>query len=247
MNSPRPEAVPLARTAVPLARVQWPRPVVTIVPSGEALPAGPIPRRRLRALVPLATGGLAWALVPWLTGLEALLIGGVVGGLGAFATWRADARSPRDGWQRTFPGVSLRGVRNLPRSEESVRALARVCLEVSRGLEEERELRGGLRGWWRGRRVRRQLRALPRHAAALAVQLERLSSIDDPRLERRRTQLREQLEDAVPLAQRLRTNTARATPDPLDRLALRDLDAAERLWSAELDSADELEHLENTP
>lgn len=238
MNSLRlepPRSVPLAASAraVPLARVADPE-----LPSRA-------PRSRLWALVPLAAVGL-WPLVPWMNGLEiALLIATAL--LGSFAGWRARSRSARDGWQRAFPGVSFARVRAFPRSDESVRCLALVCVEVSRGLDEERSLRGGLGGWWRGRPVRRQLQALPRHAAALAVQLERLADLDDPRVLKRRHALQEQLDAAVPLARRLRTSSARATPDLLDRHALRALDEAERAWSAELDSADELTLLEASP
>ena len=105
----------------------------TLFPVQEAAPPGPLPRRRLRALLPLLAGLGAALLLPWTGGIEdaALLL---LAGLGSVVVWRADARSPRHAWQRAYPRLSLRGVRMLPRDPDGVRALARVCGEVQSAL-----------------------------------------------------------------------------------------------------------------
>lgn len=220
-------------------------PTYTLQPVQEAAPVGPLPRRRLRAILPLLTGLGAALLLPW-TGLFEDVAVLLLGGLGAAAVWSADARSPRDAWQRAFPGVSTRGVTMLPRELTGVRALARVCAEVQGALQALDEApRRGWRSALAARRSRRALQALPAHAAAIAVQLERVAAIGDPRVEGRRRRLADELEAILPLARRMRTAALRedVAQDEAGE-ALRALDHHERGWSAELDCADELDALE---
>lgn len=207
-------------------------------------PVRGVPRRRWRALLPPAAG-LLFTLVPGVGFLESVALV-ALGLLGGVTVWTSDARSGLDGWQRAFRRVSLRGVKQLPREARGVKALARVCEEVEAGLLglEEAPRRG-----WKGAvaafRARRQLQALPAYAASLAVTLERLGSIPDPRVEARCRRVEKQLTDVPALARRVRAAALRQDvaldSTPADLLAL---DRQEQTWAAQLDCADELDALE---
>ncbi len=209
-------------------------------PRSEAAPRGPLPRRRLRAVLPLF-GALAASALPGTGGWEDAAVA-AIGLLGAVATWRADARSPRDAWARAYPGVSLPRARTLPRTVDGARHLARVCAEVAEAMRALDEApRRGLRGALSARRSRRQLQTLPVCAADLACRLETLDALEDPRVAPRRQAVAEDLAAVAPLARRLRTAALREDlREDLPTRALHRLSRQERVRAAEQDGDDEM-------
>ncbi len=135
----------------------------------------PFPRRRLRALFPLAVWAGAAVLYPdeplW-TGLIAGL-----GVLGAASVWLGDRGSSLDAWQRKHPTLAFRGVAWFP-SAGAVDAFDAACVAVAEASEALAEHRPSDRDERRLlRRTRRELASLLELGARLAVQLEQLARL----------------------------------------------------------------------
>ena len=178
------------------------------------------PRRRLRALFPLAIAASAAWLYPDELLWTGLIVG--IGLVGAVSVGLGDSRSALDGWQRRHPGLSFGRIAWFP-TDTSIDAFDDVCAAVNAAFEAleghrpvDRDGRAVVR------RTRKELNAVLELGARLAVQIEQLERLPasarttgvDSELRRAAERL-----DSLPGAARrlrdalLRSGPAAAAPD----------------------------------